>query len=93
MITRVRICNLGLGLFDAKVPSDERFLSYPSQIHPRKCLSNTTFEGKKYKPKLKIRTLMITQSAFSSGYMVFGHMIFSAIWSDFCWSHLLMVTK
>ena len=29
-------------------------------------------------------------STVSSGYMVFGYMVFLAIWSDFCWSHLLI---
>ena len=32
-------------------------------------------------------------STVSSGYMVFGYMVFLAIWSDYCWSHSLMVTR
>ena len=80
VVSRVRLGNLGVLLFECKFRRMQVFFGHSflklcwnsnkgyrvfkiwaKSIHKsqRKCLSDKTFEGKRYNPKLKIRTLVV----------------------------------
>ena len=73
------------------LPQSER----PSSVHVPMMMTEERRRRENTYMYLRAHTCWLLQESItvSPGYMVFGYMVFSAIWSDFCWSHLLMVTK